>query len=345
MSPAVPAPDQTPSEARVTVTPMSYGARILADSLSRDDHRLTTFEVTFPRIVLAEFNTHRVFSRNSASSRAIPVVNQLRRVLEDPYVPGEFGTNQPGMQAGPALAGPGADAARAEWLSARDSAVAHVIRLISNADFCPAPANLAQTVEELGEAIASGALPEAWLNVHKQLANRLLEPFMWQTVIVTATEWSNFWNLRAHQDAQPEIQRVASLMREAWNQSEPDRLRDDEWHLPLMGSNGGHPDDELLPHEMRLKVAVGRCARVSYLTHSGRRDAQADVTLHDRLVESGHLSPFEHVARPMSAEELSKGEWCGNLRGWRAYRKDLPGEADPLAPMRAADPSGLLTPA
>src|SRR3954452_24195130 len=98
---------------------MGFEAKVLADSVSPAGQRLTTLEATFPRFVLAEFNTHRVFSRNSASSRAIPVAKQLRRVLDDPYVPIEFGSNKPGMQAGPALAGANRDAAEREWVGGR----------------------------------------------------------------------------------------------------------------------------------------------------------------------------------------------------------------------------------
>src|SRR3954453_6774023 len=111
---------------------MGFEAKVLADSVSPAGNRLTPLEATFPRFVLAEFNTHRVFSRNSASSRAIPVAKQLRRLLDDPYVPIEFGFNQPGMQAGPALTGAARDAAEAEWLAARDDAVRHVLGLITS---------------------------------------------------------------------------------------------------------------------------------------------------------------------------------------------------------------------
>lgn len=305
---------------------MTYAARILADSVSPTDRRLTTFEVTFPRIVLAEFNTHRVFSRNSASSRAIPVATQLLRVIDDPYIPEEFGSNQPGMQAGEPLSGPKHDAARAEWLSARDSAAAHVVRMIASPDVCSPDADAEELRQVIGE-IREKKSDEDWLNVHKQLANRLLEPFMWHTLLVTATEWSNFFNLRAHSDAQPEIRILAEMMRDAWAASEPNELAPSEWHLPLIGEGGGHEDDHDLPSDVQCRVSVGRCARVSYLTHDGRRDFEADLTLHDRLLESGHLSPFEHVAQPLASDE-----WCGNFRGWRAYRKDLPNESDPLAP-------------
>ncbi len=313
---------------------MAYACTVLADSVSPAGDRITTFEVTFPRLVLAEFNTHRVFSRNSASSRAIPVATQLRRVLEDPYVPAEFGTNQPGMQAGPSLTGEPAARARGEWLAARDAAVAHVIGLIAEPGTVRpgAPTSeLLELVEQLRARISARDVPDTWLNVHKQLANRLLEPFMWHTLIVTSTEWDNFFHLRAHPDAQPEIQEIAARMLAAYEASVPRAVAEGEWHLPLVGEHGGDPaaDADLSDGDL-LKVAVGRCARVSYLTHGGTRDPSADITLHDRLLESAHLSPFEHPARPMTEAELAESAWSGNFRGWHPYRKDIPHEWDAL---------------
>src|SRR3954452_20646798 len=161
---------------------MGFEAKVLADSVSPAGHRLTTLEATFPRIVLAEFNTHRVFSRNSASSRAIPVVKQLLRVLDAPYVPDEFGSNQPGMQAGPPLEGLKAQLARQEWLRARDSAAAHALRMIAYPGICSENADNATLVQAVRE-LTDTKPDNSWLNVHKQLANRLLEPFMWHTLI------------------------------------------------------------------------------------------------------------------------------------------------------------------
>jgi thymidylate synthase ThyX len=299
---------------------MSFAARILADSISPHGHRLTTLEVTFPRIVLAEFNTHRVFSRNSASSRAIPVAKQIARVLDDPYVPEAFGANQPGMQAAAPLTGEKHAVARQEWLRARDRAVAHALRLISHPELCSPEADAPALRAALAEMLAR-PVDERWLNVHKQLANRLLEPFMWHTLIVSATEWDNFFHLRAHPDAQPEIRRVAELMRAAVAASAPEEVAEGDWHLPLIFAG-----DADLALADRVRVSVGRCARVSYLTHDGRRDPSADLALCERLLASGHLSPFEHVARPEPG-----GEWCGNFRGWHQFRKDLLGESDPLA--------------
>jgi thymidylate synthase ThyX len=305
---------------------MGFEAKVLADSVSPAGHRLATLEATFPRFILAEFNTHRVFSRNSASSRAIPVAKQVRRVLDDPYVPIEFGSNKPGMQAGPPLTGASRDAAEAEWLKARDDAVRHVLGLITS------PENVAG-FEDLHECLeaAQGSLkepPPEWLNVHKQVANRLLEPFMWHTVIVSSTTWENFFNLRCHPDAQPEIRLIATKMRDACERSVPTRLEPDEWHLPLVGE--AEREEASSPEEL-AKISIGRCARVSYLTHAGTRDLSADVALYDRLLESGHMSPMEHVARPMTVEELQRNEWSGNFQGWIAHRKLIPGESNPLA--------------
>ena len=151
---------------------MSYSAKVLADSISPDGVRLTTMEVTFPRIVLAEFNTHRMFSRNSASSRAIPVEKMIQRVLDDPFSPVWWGKNQSGMQAAEELSGEALRLARQHWLDARDFAIS-CVRLFQ--------------------------APE--ISLHKQIANRLLEPFLWHTVVVTATEWENFFALRCHKDA------------------------------------------------------------------------------------------------------------------------------------------------
>lgn len=315
---------------------MPFDAKVLADSRSPTGYRLTTLEATFPRFVLAEFNTHRVFSRNSASSRAIPIAKQLRRVLEEPYVPIEFGSNQPGMQAGVALSGAKRDAAEREWLHARDDAVRRVLGLVADPDAISADDDLLEALGQVEEAIRNRAQPAEWLNVHKQVANRLLEPFMWHTVIVTATEWDNFWNLRCHPDAQPEIRLTAEAMRAATEASQPAELDRDDWHLPLI-----RPEDreQASSIEDLIKISAGRCARISYLTHAGKRDLEADIQLHDRLLESGHMSPLEHPAKPLTADELEAGEWSGNFRGWRSYRKNIAGEANPLG--KEAAPIGV----
>ncbi len=261
---------------------MAFSAKVLADSISPEEVRLTTLEVTFPRMILAEFNTHRVFSRNSASSRAIPVHKQLARIKEHPFIPEYWGANQAGMQAEKELTGKAAEQAKEEWLAARDSAVEHVEKLL-----------------EIG--------------LHKQLSNRVLEAFMWHTVIVTATEWDNFFALRAHSDAQPEIRKPADLIKKALDESTPRKLGYGQWHMPLI------QDDEDFSLEECLKISCGRCARVSYLTHDGVRDPAKDIELYERLVDSGHMSPLEHAARPMKKGEDQKG----NFRGWHQHRADI----------------------
>lgn len=272
---------------------MAYNAVVLKDSVSPAGVRLTTMEVTIPRIVLAEFNTHRKFSRNSASSRAIPVEKMLKRVKEDPFIPIHWGKNQKGMSAQEEFAEHEREGLKQQWLRARDQAVF-------------AAESLLQT------------------GVHKQLTNRLLEPFLWQTIIVSSTEWSNFDALRAHPDAQPEIRRGAELMIAAREASTPQALALNEWHLPLTPEL----DDVIARHGVVdwaywKDVSAGRCARVSYLTHDGRRDPQADIDLARRLLADGHMSPFEHVATPFGAKAFD-----ANFRGWRQYRKTLPFETD-----------------
>jgi thymidylate synthase ThyX len=313
---------------------MSYEARIERDSITQYGERLTTFVVTFPRLVLAEFNTHRQFSRSSASSRAIPVEKQIARLKEDPFVPVYWGKSQKGMQADEELSPADTLRAKDAWDNDRDYAIAAAEHLLQ-------------------------------IGVHKQITNRLLEPFMWHTVIVTATEWSNFFHLRDNKMAQPEIQKAAGMMSELYRASRPTLTNPDDWHLPFF-----KPEDTNWNHEPTIekliKVSVGRCARVSYLTHDGKRDLEADVALADSLLKNGHMAPWEHVARPMSDYERrifgrarvfasvkpsariddkplsiftdvtpwEHGEreyFLGNFNGWVQARKLIHGEADILA--------------
>jgi thymidylate synthase ThyX len=265
---------------------VTYSARILADSIAPSGKRLTTFEVTFPRIVLSEFNTHRAFSRNSASSRAIPIEKMIERVQSNPFVPSYWGANQKGMQAHEEIS----DEARERALVIWDRA-------------CVDALFYAQLLSRHG--------------VHKQLANRLIEPFMWQTVIVSATEFENFFRLRCHPDAQPEIRTIAVMMRDLYESNTPTEVAPGESHLPLV------EDRELLEvagfaMEQIKQISVGRCARVSYLTHDGKRDPQADLDLCARLKASGHMSPFEHVARSRRSNVSSR-----NFSGWTQYREEV----------------------
>lgn len=273
---------------------MAYEAKILADSVAPCGKRLTTMSITYPRFVHSEFMTHRMFSRNAASSRAIPVAKMIREIEDDPVWPVWWGKNQSGMQAAEEL-DPKAQAEALDWwLNARDNAVADAASLMH-------------------------------LGLHKQIANRLLEPWMWITVIVSATEWENFFHLRCHPDAQPEVRKIAEMMRDLYRANTPRSVTPDDaipWHLPLISQEDLEywATGELQTGDL-VKIAVGRAARVSYLTREGKRDPGADIALHDRLLESGHWSPFEHVACPMRTAEPS-----GNYIGWKQYRKAFPEE-------------------
>ena len=269
---------------------MTYSCHILADSQGPNDVRLTTFEITYPRFVHSELMTHRVFSRNAASSRAIPIDKMIQQVEQNPAMPVWWGKNQSGMQAKEELNEAEKMAARCTWLATRDEAVLK-----------------ARELQRIG--------------AHKQIVNRLIEPWMWITVLVTATEWANFFALRNHEDAQPEIREIARRMEEVYNSTIPRSVRQGDWHMPLM-------DDleqlkETFSEPDICLIAVGRCARVSYLTHAGVRDPKADLALAQRLQDSGHMSPFEHLAQALHRINRS---FYGNFRGWMQFRKLLPDE-------------------
>lgn len=265
-------------------------AKVIADSIAPRGHRITTMEVKMHRFVLAEFNTHREFSRNSASSRAIPVKKMLERVKNDPAVPLWWGKNQSGMSARTELDPTVRDMAIDEWLDARDSAV--------------------KVVESLQR-----------LDVHKQIANRLLEPFMWHTAIITSTDFNHFFSQRCHEDAQPEMKAAADAMQMAYFTSTPKPVDYDNWYLPFDTERdhewAANNHDELSQLELLKRISVARCARVSYLTHDGVRDPEIDLDLYNKLASAKpmHASPFEHIASP-----AYHGEYTANFRGWRQYR-------------------------
>jgi thymidylate synthase ThyX len=321
-----------------------YEAKILLDSISETGKRLTTFQVTFSRIVLSEYNTHRMLSRNSASSRAIPFLKQLSYIVSDPFIPDQFPINGKGMQP---LEYYSIDSvehklATGVWLSARDSMIEHAKKLTGN---------LPAGYESSGSDFRSDK--EIFLNVHKQIANRLLEPFMYHTVICTASEWDNFFKLRTHSDAQREIKRIADMMYDLYHSnynpvlSSPQNvqyLKEGEWHCPLVTKEDEKLIDDYIAEnlghesiidstnlEIKKKISAARCARVSYLTHDGVRDIFKDLELFARLTASGHWSPLEHVARPFfvkvpsvfGQDEHYQDLWSGNFLGWKAYRKEF----------------------
>jgi thymidylate synthase ThyX len=334
-----------------------YKAEILADSLSPQGNRLTTMKITFPRFILAEMNTHRVFSRNSASSRAIPFKKMVKMVEENPFIPIAWQKDHKGMQGTEYIEEgfSGTTFCEKTWLYARDKAIQNAKALNEN-------------------------------NVTKQLCNRLLEPFMWHTVIVSATEWENFFKLRCPQyfgkyrswkdasnlsgatfetpfeyrmnksQADIHIQAIAELMWDAYNESTPKQLKAGEWHIPKFHDRvktiaTSEIPDNMSFDEFLLKISTAHCARISYQTlgDDPKIDYQADLKLHDILLASGHMSPFEHCAKVMNDEEYYsyvKGSfsqeteidadgfidisthinnsnnfgWCNNFKGFIQYR-------------------------
>jgi hypothetical protein len=299
----------------------TISAKIIKDSVSPYGVRLTTMQLRYPRWIHAEGRTHRVMSigedeldgweprtpslmqdpnlsRNASSSRAIPISRLIDDVLTDPAVPLYWGRNEPGMQATKELSRVEQEVACGRWMQAMESAVHH-----------------ARMLAEIG--------------AHKQLVNRLLEPFSHINVVVTATEWANFFLLRRHSDAEPHIKILADRMYDAMTSSAPELLAPGEWHLPYVrpqesGIHAKVPD--------LIKISTARCARVSYYTHEGLPPkAEDDIVLFDRLVGSIplHASPAEHQGTP---DTMVSGRWYspelhGNLKGWVQHRKMLSGEA------------------
>lgn len=268
---------------------MSYEVKVLADSVGPVGIRLTTLQCKFPRFILAEVNTHRVFSRNSASSRAIPPEKLIQAVKDDPFVPATFNQRVKGMGVGEPLDVLQASMAESHWMQALADAI--------------------HWAEKLNE-----------LNVDKSRINRLLEPFMWHTSIISATEWSNFFALRNSPEAQPEFQRLAFMMEQAMRLSTPQEVKYGKWHLPLVtDTERGTRESSYL-----RMVSAGRCAKVSYGTLEVEESGDASFLRAQRLLNSRHLSPFEHQAMPHDKHPVV----FSNFRGWVQFRKMIPHESD-----------------
>lgn len=299
--------------------PTGISAKVIADSIStyvvRQQMvlgvRITTFQLRYPRFIHAELMTHRVFSRNASSSRAIPVLTMLREIITDPAMPIYWGANQSGMQAKSELSGIWRWLAIRVWRAARYPAVI-------------------------------AAFIAYKIGLHKQIANRICEPWAHINVLVTATEYQNWFSLRMHADAQPEIRYLAEMMDLARHVSEPRRLNAGQWHLPYVREW----EADYLSVEDAIKVSVARCARVSYLTHDAQTpEIEQDLKLYERLVGSIplHASPAEHQGKPDVLDAVPQPfndltEWMrnrdnydnpwlhGNFVGWVQYRKTLPSE-------------------
>lgn len=353
-----------------------YNVKVLADSISPHGVRLTTVEATFPRLILSEVNTHRMFSRNSASTRAIPLYNQVYNVMTDPFIPERFGRNKPGMQHSEVLTGEEDARARINWLRNRDRAVTGLLELVlgeevmsrtfryePGREYVPGK-HLIDSLGELKQIIPKSNQSERaaemnMLNVHKQLAGRTVETFMWHTAILTATEFDNFFALRDHPEAQGEIARVARMIKAAMSASEPMFVGEGEWHLPLVDVNQHSSLEEA------IKSSVARVAATSYNRHNQihqigdsedalRELVSREIRRYEGLRSAGHMSPFEHQATPFMSIEweyrrqlqnyadylgqkmmiqdyhrkdvFDSLDRMGNFRGWTQERKLIPNE-------------------
>ena len=270
---------------------MTITAKVIAHSAHKGCPDLITLQLRYPRFIHSEVMTHRVFSRNASSSRAVPIKRMIDEVEADLAMPVEWGANEPGMQATSVLGNISEGKAKSAWeFAARD--------MIWKAK----------------------ALDE--LKVHKQIVNRLLEPFSHISVVVTATDWQNFFDLRCHEKADPTMRALAFAMRNAIAGSTARLLNKNEWHAPygdknIVVSNGGDVEHKRKTSLSMtdVNISVARCARVSYLGHDSKIvTPAADLDLARKLRLSRHMSPFEHQAKP------TPGERHANFNGWQSYR-------------------------
>lgn len=297
-------------------------ARVLADSISPNGVRMTTMEIEYPRFILAELNTHRMLSKNSASSRAIPVKAMHEHIRANTAAPVYWGINQPGMKAKEEATGADLTWVKYIWAKARDAAIGF-------------SADLAD------------------LNIHKQITNRITEPWMTMKTVISGTEWANFFWLRDHPDAQPEIALLANKMHRAYTASVPQLLQPGEWHVPYVNTyRDTHTgvlhyldnSDKYITADQARVISASCCAQVSYRKNDDTLEKAQKVFA--MLIESepAHASPVEHQATPMNKGTVcafvpkiwepgvthvsaNSDLWSGNLRGWIQHRKLIPNEA------------------
>ena len=268
---------------------LGFKAQIIAYS-TNGSNVITTFNLNYPRFIHAELLTHRVFSKNSSSSRAIPIHVMLKSVWSNPAMPVHWGANRPGMQATEELQGWRLHAAKFIW------------RLASKAAVC-----FSWLLGKIG--------------LHKQIANRVTEPYQWMNVVLTGTEFDNFYSLRTHKDAQPEFRKLAVMMQEAQKTNRPVYRPVGQgvisWHLPYITLI----ERLSFPLDVLLQVSTARCARVSYKLFDGKLSTpEKDKELYVKLVGSvpKHMSPAEHQAQ---SSPPSFGS--ANFRGWTQHRTFL----------------------
>lgn len=250
-----------------------YSATILADSRNPAGERITTAEVRLPLVIWAEVLTHRSLARNARSNRAVPSKVLIQEVLQNPFVPHYWGANQKGMQAGERLTGWRLWLAQQAWLKAR-----------------------------------YGAVAAAWImarcGLHKQDANRVLSPWQWIDAVITGDEdaWDAFFGLRCHPLADPKIQRIAEMIRDTIDLSEPRELNWGEWHCPYYDQYGTFT-------EHYRYASAGACARVSFKCFDGTKSHEANEELANRLISEkpAHASPLEHVVLAY--------RWCDGTTG------------------------------
>ena len=298
-------------------------AKIISDSVCPQGIRMTTMEIEYPRFILAELNTHRMLSKNSASSRAIPVKAMHEFIRANPATPVSWGKNQPGMKANEEVGSSVATEALQVWNRAKEDAL------------------------HWADALAHK------LAIHKQIANRITEPWMTMKTVISGTEWTNFFHLRNHPDAQPEIKALAEAMTVAYTTHLPLPLKPGDWHLPYITIAEYVPTGELqylnnnfdpISLEEAKIISASCCAQVSYRKNDDSFDKAKKI--YDQLIlsEPVHASPIEHQATPMDIDSMCRFEpdtwqpgvshvsansdlWSGNLRGWIQHRKLIQNEA------------------
>lgn len=291
-------------------------ARVVAYSISEETgERVCTFEVEVPRLIWSEVMTHRLFSRNAASSRAIPVSRMIEMVREKPAMPVRFGANQAGMQDSGEICGVdkyGNDLltiSKARWIEASKMA-----------------ASFAQEFADNG--------------LHKQVCNRLIEPFQYIKAVITFTGFgANFFGLRDHEDADPTICEMAQAMQEAMDTAVPTYMLPGDWHLPYYkdGTFIKGMDRDL---EQAKRISASCCAQVSFRKLDDSSE-KADKVF-ERLVESKpvHASPTEHQATPLKKGvgfrspyvthiDREGNPWSGNFRNWGQMRQVIEGNVIP----------------
>lgn len=289
-------------------------AKIIADSISNKGKRITTFELDYHRLFHSEFMTHKMLSKNSSSSRAIPVNRAIELIQENPAIPVHFGRNNPGMQSKEELQGLAREAAEATWIAAMNSALSYM-RVLGDKD---------------------------GINGHKQWVSRIGEPFSMIKVVLTGTEFANLFNLRNHEDAQPEFEELARVMQTAVNESEPNKLKNGQWHLPYIDLIDGKyfcNGIEYCLDDAKL-ISISCCAQVSYRRLDDGIEKAKNLVERLRLdskSKQSHYSPSEHQAVAIDNDNIPfnpntwqkgithvdrmGGLWSGNFQGWIQNRQ------------------------